>query len=269
VKNNRDADSSECRAEEDANGGRRFCGRDCLSETAFTLVELLVVIAIIAILAALLFPAFSSARGKAQRTACSNHLRQINYAVRMYSDDSDNKAPVAANTNRIVNYYKTMVQGYVGLNGPSSPEDKLFACPADQFRYWTSSGGPMFSPTPRHVSSNANYCSYAFNGINKDTTNFSASGAVLGIAGQNLSSIRHPSRTLLIIEQPAFFPYSWHAPKRTVSDTNNYSFKDSQNMASFVDGHVSYIAMYCNGQPNSLAMYYNPPDQYEYQWSGD
>ncbi len=60
---------------------------------AFTLTELLVVIAVIAILAALLFPAISAAKAKAQRTACANNLRQINLGVRMYSDDSADKAP--------------------------------------------------------------------------------------------------------------------------------------------------------------------------------
>ena len=51
---------------------------------AFTLVELLIVIAIIAILAALIFPAFARARESARRTTCTSNLHQIGLAVQIY-----------------------------------------------------------------------------------------------------------------------------------------------------------------------------------------
>jgi prepilin-type N-terminal cleavage/methylation domain-containing protein/prepilin-type processing-associated H-X9-DG protein len=60
---------------------------------AFTLIELLVVIAIIAILAALLLPAFSRAKAQAQSTSCKNHLHQMGLALKMYVDDSQGRYP--------------------------------------------------------------------------------------------------------------------------------------------------------------------------------
>src|SRR6202453_3747717 len=64
------------------------------SNGAFTLIELLVVIAIIAILAAILFPVFATAREKARQTSCASNMKQIGLAIMQYVQDYDETFPM-------------------------------------------------------------------------------------------------------------------------------------------------------------------------------
>jgi prepilin-type N-terminal cleavage/methylation domain-containing protein len=67
--------------------------RESTEADGFTLIELLVVIAIIAIMAALLLPALSSAKANAQKTYCMNNLKQLATAWTIYNGDNDGKIP--------------------------------------------------------------------------------------------------------------------------------------------------------------------------------
>jgi prepilin-type N-terminal cleavage/methylation domain-containing protein len=253
--------------------------RDMNSRRAFTLIELLVVIAIIAVLAALLFPAVDAAKTKAQRTTCANNLRQINFGIRLYSDDLNDAAPslriAAANTNHLSLYsgYKELMKKYVGLNGASSARDALFACPADRFFpgfVFVTNTGWSYVRESLHANPVLDYSSYAFNGGDNLSRTFGITNqySLPGLTGVRLSSIKHPARTALVLEASALPPWSWHHPSRELL------FNNAENMMSFVDGHTSYTKIYWNntrlpGGGLSFAMTYNPPAGYDYQWSGD
>ena len=79
------------------------------------------VIAIIAILAALLLPALSRAKGSAQRIACANNLRQIRLALGIYATDHDGRMPPR---EQFTNRWPAQLQ-------PDYSDLKLLRCLAD------------------------------------------------------------------------------------------------------------------------------------------
>jgi prepilin-type N-terminal cleavage/methylation domain-containing protein len=108
--------------------------RNCKAKNGFALLELLVVIAIIAILAALLFPAISSAKAKAKRTVCMNNLRQINLGLRMYSDDSHDVSPHTPGTNS-----SPSVENFINFTGYKKLMKTMSASTARHHRRTSSS----------------------------------------------------------------------------------------------------------------------------------
>jgi len=225
----------------------------------------MVVVAIIAILASLLLPAVHRARASAQRTACLNNLRQINEGILMYADDSHGTAPsLATNSFEPWLAYKEKMKSYLAIQGASSERDKVFACPADTF-YYPEFSAPRISQS-HYSQAHYDYSSYAFNAGNYHT-NFA------GVAGVRLTLIHDPTKTLLVMEAPALWPYSWHRPTRERDYINDSHFNNAWDVVSFVDGHVNYIKMYLDTKNVTIgheeAWHYNPPAEYGYKWSAD
>jgi len=253
------------------------------SKRGFTLLELLVVAAMVGMLAALLLPALGGAKGAARRAACLNNLRQISIGLRLYVDDAGGAFPSGPMTN-VLTGYKNKMKSYVGLTGPSCPADKLFACPADAFCFMKLPGNtiPTLAARSLHDQAFSDYCSYGFNGANANTNRLRGGGGVsfpgpLGIAGRSVGSIKNPARTVLVADDPAFSPYSWHQPGKPFFQRPWFArlpmFNNARNLVGFVDGHVSYVKIYWNSAViNSVirgACDYDPPAGYDYEWSGD
>ncbi|MHB8521564.1 MAG: prepilin-type N-terminal cleavage/methylation domain-containing protein [Limisphaerales bacterium] len=137
-----------------------------LSNPGFTLIELLVVIAIIAILAALLLPALSQAKARAQAVQCLNNLGQLQLSWQMYASDNAEKIPPNNGVTR--NAATTWIDGWLSYDSGNTDNTNvlflqkghlwnynkalgIYHCPADKS---TATMGGKIYPRVRSVSMN-------------------------------------------------------------------------------------------------------------------
>lgn len=127
---------------------------------AFTLIELLVVVAIIAILAALLLPAFSKAKAHARRVGCINNQRQLALTWVLYAGDNSERVALNGHdtlptgTNKLLwvlgdtHFYmpaftdaRFLVHPGYAAFGSYLRAAAIYKCPADQST--VASGGAL------------------------------------------------------------------------------------------------------------------------------
>jgi len=209
----------------------------------FTLIELLVVVAILAILAAILFPAFSRAREKARQASCMSNLKQLAAAVQMYVSDYDGMYPIFS-----YNGYQGFSAGtgghWIDMIFPYVRNMQLFDCPTHP-RKLRRVGGTF------HIG----YVSYGYvSSSGPGTANF-------GVAGKHEAAVEEPSTTILLVDDgkcdpnrtPVFCGRVVPTPRDTLRnllgrmDGRRHSRTDSLNQqsvnAAYCDGHVKFMVV--------------------------
>jgi prepilin-type N-terminal cleavage/methylation domain-containing protein/prepilin-type processing-associated H-X9-DG protein len=195
-------------------------------EKAFTLIELLVVIAIIAILAAILFPVFASARAKAREITCISNEKEMGLGFMQYVQDYDERLPFTRDCPASVIFtakeyewkdgiYPYLKSGGRPYNGGQPYADQgtggVFACPENTCLWsnadtWGAGGSGQGDECTRYPRSYAVNGDAGYNEIGgtiwPDTFNSSEPYGGSGL----ISVIQNPTTTIMVGETRIVYP---------------------------------------------------------------
>ncbi len=192
---------------------------------AFTLIEVLGAAAIVAILLALLFPAFNEMRISAQKAGTITKMRNLHTAFLGYAADRDGRIPPAYSSAQD-EYGKTYgswmhylnTGGYIQPPSPNVTQDLRFSCKRQL---------SQFTPTSGDLRT------LAMNDRIGDHPTYSPQGA------RRMTLVVKPSATALLLNGP------WDGAQIDTVTKENYvdlmksapPFHDSV-LVLFIDGHV-------------------------------